>query len=112
MILDPFKGKNHYRYGKKLSEEVKLKIIQTLKNKIVSEETKKIIFLDLKKKVYCYDALTKKFIISYDGIRIMQREFNLKSISSIQRKIDQNNIFSFIRDNQKRNWILISKPLE
>lgn len=59
MILDSFKGKNHYRYGKKLSEEVKLKISQTLKNKIVSEETKKNHILGSTKKksllLWCFN---------------------------------------------------------
>lgn len=37
-IIDPFKDINHYRYGKILTNEIKLKISNTLKNRIVSEE--------------------------------------------------------------------------
>jgi hypothetical protein len=40
-ILQPFTGSNHYRFRTKLSEEIKSKISNTLKGKIVSE-TKRI----------------------------------------------------------------------
>lgn len=37
-ILDPFKGENHYNYGKSLSEETKQKISDSLKGRGRSPE--------------------------------------------------------------------------
>lgn len=114
-IIDPFKGTNHYRYGKILSNDIKLKISNTLKNRIVSEEKiKNHIIGAKKKKVYCYHAITKEFVTSFDGIRIMQRELNLSYIAIIQRKLDTNKPFILDKKylNKEINWILTSKPLK
>ena len=35
-ILQPFTGTNHYRFGSTLPEEIKLKISNTLKGRVVS----------------------------------------------------------------------------
>ena len=39
-ILQPFSGKNHYRFGKTVPNYVKLKISNTLKGRIISEEVR------------------------------------------------------------------------
>lgn len=46
-----------------------------------------------KKPVYCYLAKTKEFVMTFPGQRIMTRACNLKSNTSILRKIDNGKVF-------------------
>ena len=51
-IINPFSGSNHYRFGTKLSQEVKSKINSTLKGRLVSEKKKVNHILGANKNVY------------------------------------------------------------
>jgi hypothetical protein len=91
-ILQPFSGENHYKFGKSVSQDIRDKISQTLKNKTVSESAKINHSLGAKKrKVYCYDLITNKFILSFSGIRVMVRELNLSNNSLIYARLDKKN---------------------
>ena len=50
-ILQPFTGSNHYRFCKTVSEDIKLKISNKLKNRILSEEVKINHIIGAKKKI-------------------------------------------------------------
>lgn len=74
-IIDPFKGENHYNYGKSFSEGTKQKIRDSLKGRERSPEViDKHVEGANKKTVYCYDSSNMKFVRSFDGQRIMVRE--------------------------------------
>jgi hypothetical protein len=56
IILKPFTGINHYRYGKVLSDSSRIKISQSLKGRIQSDlERANHVLGAHKKKVYCFD---------------------------------------------------------
>lgn len=111
-ILDPFKGENHYRFGKTLPNSIKLKISNTLKGKILTEEVKlNHIKGANKKSVYCYDWDTNKFLMKFEGIRIMMRALNFKNIQSIRVKLDICKPFNVTINNVKYKMLLLSKPL-
>jgi hypothetical protein len=90
-ILQPRSLANaHYRFGKYLSQEIKDKISNTLKNKIVSESARINHSLGARKrKVYCYDVKNNEFVISFTGIRVMVRELNLSNNSLIYARLDK-----------------------
>lgn len=90
-ILQPFSGTNHYRFGKTVPEDVKLKISNTLKGRIVSEEVRANHIAGSKKKtVYCYDLETGKYLMEFTGIRIAARALNLKDSFIIRYRMDKN----------------------
>jgi len=94
-ILQPFTGTNHYRFGSSLpprkGEEVKLKISNTLKGRVVSEEVKANHIAGARKKpVYCYDFETGKYLMEFSGLRIMARALNLNNAHLIRRRLDKN----------------------
>lgn len=76
-ILNPFTGVNHYRYGKTVSDSIKIKISKTLKGRIQTDTEKQIIFQVLKKKIfYCYAWETNILLMEFEGLRIMERIVN------------------------------------
>ena len=91
-ILQPFTGARsaHYRFGSKLSEKTKLKISNTLKGRVVSETKRINLILGAnKKRVYCYDWNTGKFLMEFNCIRVMMRALNIKYIDAIRLKLDK-----------------------
>jgi len=89
-ILQPFTGPNHYRYGTKLSENVKLKISQSLIGRKVPENTKINYIKGARKKpVFCYDYYSNKLLIKFDGVRIAARALNLKNYQYISYRLDK-----------------------
>lgn len=66
-ILIPFTRTNHYRFGKKVPDYIKLKISNKLKNRKLSEVVKTTHILGARKKaVYCYDFETRKYLMKFD----------------------------------------------
>jgi len=75
-ILLPFTGSNHYRFGKNMPQEVKDQISKSLIGRIIPQAEKEAQLkgaASLAKPVYCYDFLTKDFVISFYGMRAMAR---------------------------------------
>lgn len=111
-ILQPFTGANHYRFGQKVSEEMKLKISNTLKGRLLSEGEKVNHILGAlpirDKPVYCYDWETGHFLMEFSGIRIMARALNFKNINSILRKLDNNKPFVVTINEQQYRMLLKS----
>jgi NADH-ubiquinone oxidoreductase chain 5 len=106
-ILQPFTGSNHYRFGSKVPNEVKLKISKTLKGRILSDLVKTNHIIGARKKhVYCYDWETGKYLMEFSGVRIMARALNYKSISSIQTKLNKNKPLNIIIDNIEYKMLL------
>jgi NADH-ubiquinone oxidoreductase chain 5 len=106
-ILQPFTGSNHYRFGSKVPTEVKLKISNTLKGRILSDQVKANHIIGARKKhVYCYDWNTGKYLMEFNGVRIMARALNYKSISSIQTKLNKNKPLSIIINNIQYKMLL------
>jgi hypothetical protein len=111
-ILQPFAKENHYRFGKSLSQEIKDKISNTLKNKIVSESARINHSLGARKrKVYCYNVKNNEFVISFIGIRVMVRELNLSNNSIIYTRLDKKKELNCTYKNIERSWYIYSKPL-
>lgn len=77
-IINPFSGSNHYRFGTKLSQEIKSKISNTLKGRLVSE-TKKVnhILGANKKSVFCFDWVSGIFFMVLEGRRFLRRALNI-----------------------------------
>jgi hypothetical protein len=99
-ILQPFTDSNHYRFGKTVSEDIKLKISNKLKNRILSEEVKINHMIGaIKKSVYCYDFNTGKYLIEFDGIRLAARALNLKDSFNIRYRMDKNKPLNVNIDN-------------
>lgn len=92
VFLNPFTRSNHYRFGTKLSQEIKSKISSTLKGRLVSETRKVNHILGAnKKRVFCFDWKSGNYLMELlDGIRIMMRALNIKYIEAIRSKIDKN----------------------
>nr|YP_010721243.1 GIY-YIG homing endonuclease [Cyathus striatus]WDS46394.1 GIY-YIG homing endonuclease [Cyathus striatus]WDS46429.1 GIY-YIG homing endonuclease [Cyathus striatus] len=108
-VLKPFTGINHYRFGKKLSDSVKIKISNSLKGRIQTEIEKANHVLGArKKKVYCFDWETKAFIMEFEGIRIMERVVKINNIN-IRQKIDTNKPFICCINNINYKLLLKSK---
>ena len=111
-ILQPFTGTNHYRFGSTLPEEIKLKISNTLKGRVVSEEVKANHIAGAKKKsVYCYDFETGKYFMEFSGLRIMARALNLNNAQLIRRRLDKNKPSNVKIDGIDCKLNLKSKPL-
>jgi hypothetical protein len=107
-ILQPFTGVNHYRYGLKLSKEVKTKISNTLKGRTLSEAVKANHIKGSKKKIiYCYDYTTKAFLMEFAGIRIMSRAIN-RTNSYVTYYIDKDKPFFCTINNEKYTMFLKS----
>ena len=69
-VLDPFVGKNHPRFGKSVSQEIRDKISNTLKGRVLSQEAiENHRKGSHKKPIYCYDFVTKEFVVSFESIR-------------------------------------------
>ena len=111
-ILNPFSGRNHYRFGKKLSEEIKSKISKTLKGRLISETKKTNHVLGAKKKrVFCFDWETGSYLMEFEGIRIMMRALNIKNIESIRSKIDKNKPLPLNINGENKNLLIKSSKL-
>ena len=77
-IVLPFTGSNHYRFGKKLDLNTRLKISNKLKGRILSDTTiSNLVAGAIKKKVYCYDFETGKYLMEFQGLRLMGRILNI-----------------------------------
>ena len=102
-ILHPFSGSNHYRFGKNLDLNTKLKISNSLKGRVLSEKEKLNHIIGAKKKtVYCYDFETGKYLMKFDGLRLMGRSLNInyKNLEyKIKKKLPLNIIISGISYN-------------
>lgn len=111
-ILQPFTGSNHYRFGKNVPEDIKLKISNKLKNRILSEEVKINHIIGAKRKsVYCYDFDTGKYLMEFDGIRIAARALNLKDSFYIRYRMDKNKPLNVTIDNLKYRMLFkTNKP--
>lgn len=108
-ILKPFTGVNHYRYGKILSDSIKIKISNSLKGRKKSEIEKTNHVLGArKKKVYCFDWETKAFLMEFEGIRIMERVVKINKYY-IRQKIDSNKPFICCINNINYKLLLKSK---
>lgn len=90
-ILQPFTGSNHYRFGKNVPDDIKLKISKKLKNRKLSDEVKLNHIIGAKKKtVYCYDFYTGNYLMKFDGLRIAAKALNLKDSAYIRYRMDKN----------------------
>jgi hypothetical protein len=90
-ILQPFKGKNHYRFGKKVSDEVRKKISNSLKGRKQTEKEKiNHINAANKKQVFCYNYITNNFLFEFKGLRIAARVLNIKDYKYINYRLDKN----------------------
>uniref|UniRef100_A0A896Z1S3 GIY-YIG endonuclease n=1 Tax=Coniophora olivacea TaxID=85977 RepID=A0A896Z1S3_9AGAM len=99
-ILQPFTGKNHYRYGKTVPDEVKTKISKTLKGRKMSEEQKQIRVAGSRKKpIYCYEFETGRILVEYAGLRIATRALNLKDSMSIRQRLNKNKPLEVVVEN-------------
>lgn len=111
-IIDPFKGKNHYRFGTTLSNITKEKISNSLLGRLRSPETSHILGAR-KKPVYCYDNSTGNFIIKFLrealGIRIASRALNIKDSHSIRYRIDTNKTLDIEFNGIKYTMLFKSK---
>lgn len=111
-IIQPFKGENHYRFGKTVSQETKDKISQSLKNRIVSEEERINHSLGAKKrKVHRRGPRTIELVVIFDGIRGMVRELQLSNNSLIYARLDKNKPLTCNYLGVERSWLLFSTPL-
>lgn len=110
-IIKPFTGVNHYRFGKKVSESIRLKISKTLKGRVVSEEVRSNHITGARKKiVYCYDWDSGKFLMEFPGIRIMERAVNRNS-SYIRHKLDKYKPFLCTIENVDYKMLLKSTKI-
>jgi len=108
-ILQPFTGSNHYRFGKNVLEDIKLKISQKLKNRILSEEVKINHIIGAKKKcVYCYDFDTGNYLMEFNGIRIVSKALNLKDSFYIRYRMDKNKPLNVTINNLKYRMLFKS----
>lgn len=111
-ILQPFTGSNHYRFGKKVPESVKLKISSTLKGRIKSQD--KIlnhISGARKKPVYCYDYHTQNYITEFEGLRIAARFLNLKDSTYIRYRLDKDKPIDVTFNNRNYKMLFKSKKI-
>lgn len=107
-ILQPFTGENHYRFGKKVSAEVRQKISNTLKGRRKSEAEKlKYVMFAKKKAVYCYDFDSGKFLMEFAGMRIMDRALGRVS-NYIKLYVDKNKALICTIDNVNYKMLLKS----
>jgi hypothetical protein len=87
------------------------KIRKTLTGRIMSvAEKENHVKGAIKKPVYCYDAKTKKLFMTFPGQGIMTRACNLKSNTSILRKLDHK-IFRGKINGKNCELLLYSFPL-
>ena len=111
-IIQPFTGSNHYRFGSKLSDEIKSKISQTLKGRVMSDSEKANRRLGARKKpVYCYDSETGKFLMEFTGLRPMARDLNIKSMNNIKYYLNKDKVFSCTIDNVNYKLLLKSSKI-
>lgn len=90
-IINPFSGSNHYRFGQKVSPEVKEKISKSLLGRVRSPEAIQNHILGSRKKpVYCYDSNTGKFLMEFEGVRIAGRALSVRDYKYINYRIDKN----------------------
>lgn len=80
-----------------------LKISNSLKGRVLSEKEKLNHIIGAKKKtVYCYDFETGKYLMKFDGLRLMGRSLNInyKNLEyKIKKKLPLNIIISGISYN-------------
>jgi hypothetical protein len=108
-ILDRFKGVNHPRYGKTVSQEVRNKISATLTGrKFTPEHIKNIVQGSRRKVVYCYDAVTYEYVTKFESIRAMAKELKCTNLI-LQRKIDTSKIQHCIYKGNSCSWLLCTK---
>jgi len=111
-IINPFSGMNHYRFGTKLSQELKSKISKTLKGRLVSEAKKVNHILGANKKgVFCFDWETGSYLMEFEGIRIMMRALNIKYIEAIRSKIDKNKPLVVTINGENKKLLIKSSKL-
>lgn len=111
-ILQPFTGSNHYRFGKKVPESVKLKISSILKGRIKSQD--KIlnhISGARKKPVYFYDYHTQNYITEFEGLCIAARVLNLKDSAYIRYRLDKDKPIDVTFNNRNYKMLFKSKKI-
>nr|YP_010555476.1 GIY-YIG endonuclease [Ramaria rubella]UYR22224.1 GIY-YIG endonuclease [Ramaria rubella] len=103
-----FTGSNYYRFGSKVSKNIKLKISKGLKGRILSEAVKANHVLGANKKhVYCYCLRpwnTKNLLMEFKGIRIMVRALKVDK-EKIRLRLDKNNPLNVTIEN--KNYIML-----
>lgn len=110
-VLDRFVGQNHPRFGKVLAQEIRNKISKALTARKLSAVTIENHRKGAKKKpVYCYDAVSKELVISFESIRCMGRALDI-STTLIYRKLDNDKLFYTFYKEKNYSWLLYTKPL-
>lgn len=108
-ILKPFTGPNHYRYNKKVSDETKKRISDSLKGRIKSFLEKENHSLGNTKKINfdCYDFNDPyRYVCSFIGINKMAKQTNVSNTTVRRCLADEKKPFKAFYNNKPVLWLL------
>lgn len=110
-ILEPFTGANHYRYGKKVSDETKKRISETLKGRKMSLLERENHSLGNTKKyiIDCYDYYNHNLVSSFVGQNKMAKLTGLSTATIARCLADKNKPYKGFYENKPIIWSLVRR---